>query len=64
MTTVSDKKIKVTLKKSPIGRLPSHKASVRGLGLRKLHQSVTLVSTPEVLGMINRVADMVTVEEV
>lgn len=61
---MSEKNIKVTLKKSPIGRLPSHQATIKGLGLRKIHHSVTLKGTPEVLGMINRIADMVTVEEI
>jgi large subunit ribosomal protein L30 len=46
-------KVKVTLVKSPIGSKQQHRASVRGLGLRRMHQSVVLTDTPEVRGMIN-----------
>lgn len=48
-------KVKVTLVRSPIGTLQSHRASVRGLGLKRMHQSVVLEDTPAVRGMINRV---------
>ncbi len=54
--------IKVTLVKSVIGRLPSHKASVKGLGLRRIGHTVEVEDTPSVRGMINRVAYMVKVE--
>ncbi|MDR1424908.1 MAG: 50S ribosomal protein L30 [Azoarcus sp.] len=53
---MSDKKIEVTLVKSVIGTKQSHRATVRGLGLRRLNQTVALVDTPEVRGMINKVA--------
>jgi len=59
----STKDIKVTLIRSRHGRIPSHKACVTGLGLRKLHQTVTVKDTPENRGMINRIAYMVSVEE-
>lgn len=55
-------KIKVTQFKSAIGRLPSHKASVKGLGLRRIGHTVEVEDTPAVRGMINRVAYMVRVE--
>ncbi len=58
------KELKVTLVKSKHGRLKSHKACVVGLGLRKIHQSVTVADTPENRGMINRISYMVAVEEV
>ena len=48
-------KIKVTLVKSPIGTKVSHRACVRGLGLRKLNQTVEVQDTPAVRGMINKV---------
>lgn len=48
-------KVKVTLVRSPIGTIQSHRASVRGLGLKRMHQSVVLEDTPAVRGMINRV---------
>jgi len=57
------KELRVTLVKSKNGRLQSHKACVAGLGLRKLHQTVTVADTPENRGMINRVSYMLSVEE-
>jgi len=59
-----DKKLKVTLLKSRFHRKPSHAATLVGLGLRRRHQSVTLVDTPETRGMIASVNYMVEVEEV
>ena len=61
MTT--DKKIKVTLVKSLIGRLPNHKACAKGLGLRKMHQTVSVIDTPENRGMINKISYLLKVEE-
>ena len=58
------KELKVTLVKSKFGRLKSHKACVAGLGLRKMHQTVTVADTPENRGMINRISYMIAVEEV
>jgi large subunit ribosomal protein L30 len=58
------KELKVTLVKSKHGRLKKHKACVAGLGLRKMHQSVTVADTPENRGMINRISYMIAVEEV
>ena len=52
---MAEKKVKVTLIKSVINCKESHRASVRGLGLRKINQTVELVDTPEVRGMINAV---------
>jgi large subunit ribosomal protein L30 len=57
------KELKVTLLKSKYGRLKSHKACVAGLGLRKIHQTVTVIDTPENRGMINRISYLVSVEE-
>lgn len=54
-------KIKVKLVRSTNGRLASHKACVRGLGLRRMHQTVEVIDTPENRGMINRVNYMVKV---
>ncbi len=55
--------IKVTQTKSGIGRLPKHKATLVGLGLRRIGHTVTLEDTPSVRGMINAVYYMVKVEE-
>lgn len=52
---MADKKVKVTLVKSVINCKESHRACVRGLGLRKINQTVELVDTPEARGMINAV---------
>ncbi len=60
---MADKKIKVTLVKSLIGRLPKHKACVKGLGLRKMHQTVEVLDTPQNRGMINKVSYLLKVEE-
>ena len=57
------KELKVTLVKSKYGRLKNHKACVAGLGLRKIHQTVTVTDTPENRGMINRVSYLLSVEE-
>lgn len=57
------KTIKVTQTKSSIGRLPKHKATLRGLGLRRINHTVELEDTPCIRGMINQVYYMVKVEE-
>ncbi len=58
----ADKILKVTLVRSPSGRLASHKACVAGLGLRRMHQTVEVEDTASVRGMINKVNYMVKVE--
>ena len=45
------------------GRLQSHKDTVRGLGLRRMHHSVEVIDTPENRGMINKISYMLKVEE-
>ena len=57
----SDKAIRVTLTKSVIGRLKSHQACVRGLGLRRIGHTVEVEDTPSTRGMINKVSYMVNV---
>jgi len=59
----SVKRLKVTLVRSKNGRLASHKACVAGLGLRRMHQTVQVIDTPENRGMINKVQYMLNVEE-
>ena len=59
---MSDKKIKVTLVKSIIGTKQSHRATVRGLGLRRMHHTVELADTPEIRGMVNKVYYLVKCE--
>ena len=63
-TSKADKKtVTVTLVRSVNGRLASHKACVRGLGLRRMHHTVEVEDTPCTRGMINKVSYMVRVEE-
>ena len=57
------KKIRVTLVKSVIGTRPTHRATVRGLGLRLLNSSVELTDPPQVRGMINKIYYLVKCEE-
>mgnify|MGYP001172759007 FL=1 len=59
---MSDKLIRITLVKSPAGRLKKHRACVAGLGLRRIGHSVMVEDSPAVRGMINRVSYMVQVE--
>ncbi len=54
--------VKVTQIKSVIGRIESHRACVRGLGLRRMHQTVEVQDTPENRGMINKVNYLLKVE--
>jgi len=56
-------KVSVTLIRSKNGRLASHKACVAGLGLRRMHQTVEVIDTPENRGMINKVQYLLNVEE-
>jgi large subunit ribosomal protein L30 len=57
------KKIRVSQTKSANGRQQSHKATLTGLGLRRIRHTVELDDTPEIRGMINKVSYMVRVEE-
>ena len=61
---MADKKtMRVTLVRSTNGRLASHKACVKGLGLRRMHQTVEVEDTPCTRGMVHKVNYMVRVEE-
>jgi large subunit ribosomal protein L30 len=55
--------IKLTLIKSVHGRIATHKACVSGLGIRRMHHTVTVKDTPENRGMINKVSYLLKVEE-
>ena len=56
-------KLKVTLIRSTYGRVDRHKACVAGLGLRRMHHTVTVEDTPSNRGMINKVSYLLKVEE-
>lgn len=55
--------MKVRLVRSTSGRLAAHKACVRGLGLRRMHQTVEVEDSPATRGMVNKVSYMVQVVE-
>jgi len=57
------KQLKVTMIKSLNGRLAAHKACARGLGIRRIHNPVSVMDTPENRGMINKISYMLKVEE-
>lgn len=57
-------KIKVTQVKSAINRPERQKRTLVALGLRKLHKTIEVEATPQVLGMVSKVSHLVTVEEV
>jgi len=60
---MAKKQIKVTLVKSFFGQLKAHRATVRGLGLRRIRDSKTLTDTPEVRGMLDASRHLFRVEE-
>lgn len=60
---MAEKTIAVTLTKSLIGEKPKNRATVQGLGLRRVHQTVMHRDTPEIRGMLHAVAHLVDVEE-
>ena len=53
--------IKIKLVKSGIGRIKNHKLCVKGLGFKKLNETVSVIDTPSNRGMINKISDMVEV---
>jgi large subunit ribosomal protein L30 len=55
--------VKVTLKRSPIGRNARQGHTLQSMGLRRLHQTVELQDTPSTRGMIAKVAHLVSVDE-
>jgi large subunit ribosomal protein L30 len=59
----SEHALRITLVKSPIGYSERHKATVKALGLHRMHQTVEQPDTPAVRGMIAKVAHLVKVEE-
>jgi len=60
---MSDKQLRITLVKSPIGYPKRQKATVKALGLGKMNSSVLQNDTPPIRGMINAISHLVKVEE-
>lgn len=59
-----NKKLRIVLVKSLIGRIKNHRDCARGLGLKRLNRAVEVLDTPENRGMINRISYLLRVEEV
>ena len=57
------KKLRVTLVRSMHGRLKKHRACARGLGFRRMHQTVEVLDTPQNRGMIAKISYMVKFEQ-
>ena len=60
----SVKKLRITLLKSAIGYSVAHKATVRALGLHRLHQTVEHVDSSALRGMLSKVNHLVKIEEI
>ncbi|MEO7120978.1 MAG: 50S ribosomal protein L30 [Ginsengibacter sp.] len=56
-------KIKITQVKSGIDRSERQKLTLKALGLKKMHAVKEVEATPQILGMVNKVSHLVTVEE-
>ena len=56
-------KFKITLVRSTIKRPKDQKATIAALGLKKMHQTVEVVGTPQILGMVKKVNHLLKVEE-
>ena len=61
--TAQEKRVRVTQVRSQIGFDRRQRATLRGLGIRRMHQTVELEDTPQVRGMIRKVVHLVKVEE-
>jgi len=59
----SDKTLRVTLVRSPIGYTKDQKATVKALGLRRMHQTVEHKDSPALRGMLNKIIHLLKVEE-
>jgi large subunit ribosomal protein L30 len=64
MSEKTMEKIKITQVRSGIGRPLRQKRTLQALGLRKMHQSVEHVATPQIMGMVNKVQHLVTFEKI
>ena len=58
-----EKSINIKLVKSGIGRMRNHKLCIKGLGFKKLNQTVSVLDTPSNRGMIKKISDMVEIQE-
>ena len=58
-----DKTMTIKLIKSGIGRMKRHKLCIKGLGFKKLNQTVTVIDTPSNRGLVNKISDMIEIQE-
>jgi large subunit ribosomal protein L30 len=58
-----EKTMTIKLIKSGIGRMEKHKLCIKGLGFKKLNQTVTVLDTPSNRGLVNKIADMIEIQE-
>ena len=61
---MADKKLKITLVKSPIGAVPKHRRTVEAMGLTKMHKTVELPDNAATRGQIQHIGYMLKVEEI
>ena len=61
---MAEKKLKITQVRSIIGRPARQKRTMEALGLRRINHSREVVATPQILGMIDSVKHLLTVEEI
>ena len=59
----NDKTMTIKLVKSGIGRMKRHKLCIKGLGFKKLNQTVTVIDTPSNRGLVNKISDMIENQE-
>ena len=59
---MATKQVKITLVRSPIGTMERHRQCLKGLGLRRMHQSVEVLDTPDNRGLITKIRYMLSVE--
>ncbi len=60
---MTEKMIKITLRKSGIGRPPKHRRTLSSLGLTKMNKTIIRKDTPELQGMIRQISHLVEVSE-
>ena len=58
-----DKTMTIKIVKSGIGRMKRHKLCIKGLGFKRLNQTVTVVDTPSNRGLVNKISDMIEIQE-
>jgi large subunit ribosomal protein L30 len=63
-TVLQHPQLRLTLIRSTFGRLGAHRQCIKGLGLHRMHETVEVTATPEVMGMVKKTAFMLRIEEI